>query len=71
MLLFIDETWLPEPLTCGVICLWELMRSTLYKSKKIITHRCKMTVEKIPVIHFIITFGFCKHSHWLAHWLES
>lgn len=33
MLLLIDETWSLEPFTCGVICLWDLMRSAKYGSK--------------------------------------
>lgn len=33
MLLLIEETWLPEPLTCGVVCLWDLMRSVEAKPK--------------------------------------
>jgi len=33
MLLLMEETRLPEPPTRNVVCLWDLMRSTLYRNK--------------------------------------
>lgn len=57
MLLLIEETWLPEPLTCGVVCLWDLMRSVEAKQD------LSMNVQKI--IHFITQFGFSVCYDWL------
>jgi len=52
MLLLIEETWL----TCDVVCLWDLMRSTLYRSKTESKYDCT------KIIPFVIQFGFCEHS---------